>query len=969
MKKILTNLTLLFFLLTAIMPLSAKQLKQADMENMAKQVLKKALEANGFYHKTNQTVVSNSFTKKDGETPLYTIFNFTPEGFVILSAEDNYNALLAFSTDGNIDFSAEEKNAEYHSVLNTHEERIKFVKKNDVEATPEIKKQWANLNLLNNSAKKSNLNFEIVVAPLTTTKWGQGTYYNQLLPQDDASTKDGRVNGGCVPIAMSQLVKFHNYPPKGNGYVSYNDGKYGELSADFCNTTYNWANMPDELTDYNEDVATVVSHMGISTNTGYSPVYTGTYSSYVRDALVNHFGFDNSAKHFNDVYNDFPWVARRELDAGRPLIITGGSVNNVASRHCWVVDGYGYLTDENVTDAEYYHMNWGWYGDYNGWYLDNNTYWKPIEEHIDSLETISYITERRVIYNLFPAEEACQGPNTAYVSSINDTELYLYYSNRELEENIQFRYRVAGTNEWTELPVTTSYYSYARDLTPDTTYEFEVKRTCCGNDWSDYGTTESFRTAASGQSCDLISRSRASDYAAMVGYDLEQYDLYRTYYSQDGIGYIYAFQESCNRDAPDFLYDCYGDQVMLDEELGNVSYTTLNYNDDCTAVVPVDCANNTGTFFYDQCDNGEEYYFIETDNGTIYDVYFPDSLDIEFREGTKVNFDFEFASFSSPCSIASAGAIWFTCIEYNNDGTGETTTSEIFQTYPFLTDLVDPENCTTEKIDVYVRGSYAFINIAFANDEADFYLSRDGRGTFYCSDDVNYTCSVLYRLTDDDITSSWSCGDTTTGTGTGTGTGTDPTCSSDVGDLRISSRSSSSIYMYTRQPNGATPNQFRYRPVNTSEWTYSDISDKHYKIAEDLMSGVQYEYQMRNECSPDSWSAYTKSYYFTVDGGMAKTSHILPALSKFELSNLNADNILTIYPNPASNHISITGLGEFENGAELSVSDLIGNTHINKLHNIENNLLDVNIADLPTGIYFVELKQGEQKFVEKFIKK
>jgi len=207
MKKILTNLTLLFFMLTVLMPISAKQLEQADMESMAKQVFKKALEANGTYHKANHTMVSNSFTKKDGETPLYTVFNFEPKGFVILSAEDNYNAILAFSTDNNIDLLDREKNPVYNGVLKTHEQRIKFVQKYDVEATPEIEKEWANLKSLNNTAKKSKLDFEIVVAPLTTTKWGQGTYYNQLLPQDDESTKDGRVNGGCVPIAMSQLIK------------------------------------------------------------------------------------------------------------------------------------------------------------------------------------------------------------------------------------------------------------------------------------------------------------------------------------------------------------------------------------------------------------------------------------------------------------------------------------------------------------------------------------------------------------------------------------------------------------------------------------------------------------------------------------------------------------------------------------------------------------------------------------------
>jgi len=261
------NFTILLTLLSTLVVFNtanAKQVNFAEAEKMATQVFKKALEASGTYNKNSKAIVSSSFTKKEGEVSLYTIYNFEPKGFVILSAEDNYNAVLAFSTDNNIDFATKEKSPVYNMILKTHEQRIKYVKKQNIEASPQIKKEWAELKLLSRpNAKKSMLDFEIVVAPLTTTKWGQGAFYNQLLPQNENADddKDGRTNGGCVPVAMSQLIKFHNYPPKGNGDISYTDPNYGNLSADFCETNYNWNNMPDELNDYNEDVATVIQHM------------------------------------------------------------------------------------------------------------------------------------------------------------------------------------------------------------------------------------------------------------------------------------------------------------------------------------------------------------------------------------------------------------------------------------------------------------------------------------------------------------------------------------------------------------------------------------------------------------------------------------------------------------------------------------------------------------------------------------
>lgn len=962
MKRSFTILLLLFSIIAVITPAKAKQVNSADSEAMAKHVFQQALQADSKSFKTGDATISSSFTQKDGETPLYTIYNFGSEGFVILSADDSYNAILAFSTEGSINFKAKTNDQVHIGILKDHELRIKYVKEKQIKATPKIEKEWANLRLAMHQSTKKSVNLEIVVAPLTTTKWGQGTFYNQLLPADSEAEQDGRVWGGCIPLAMSQLIKYHNYPPKGNGNFTYTDDSYGILSADFCGTTYNWGNMPDELTDYNTDIATLVSHVGIATKTDYSPVYTSTYASTIRNAMVNYFNYDESAEYFYDAYNDFPWVARQELDEGRPVIITGNNSSGTWN-HCWIVDGYGYFTDVTVTQAEYFHMNWGWNGEYNGWYLDNGTNWKPLEGQ-DGLDTdIRYIYDRYVVYKLFPAEDECPAPRTAHISSVYDTYTYLYYENRALEEDVQFRYRTANSSQWSDLPVTDNYYQFLGGLSPSTQYEFQVRRTCCGGVWSDYGPAETFRTAGEGQSCEFISSSNLPSYAADLGYDLETNDVYRVEYNQNGFDYIYAFRTSCDTESVSSFYDCYGERVSVGT-LGDVDYETLNYNS-CT--VPVDCANYTGTFFFTTCDTGESYYFIETEDGTVYDPYFPDSLDIDFSEGTVVNFDFIPTEFSTPCSVADGGAIWFTCIEYNTDVGGGNVGSEIFENYPFLKDLVDPNNCTTEKIDVYDRGGYAFINIEYANGEIDFYLST---GTFYCSTRGDFICTELYNLADSDITTSWDCGGSVVviEPDPDPDPEPDPSCSSDVGALYTSSRSSTSVYLYTPQPNGAIPNQFRYRAVGSMDWTLTDVSDLYYKTAENLRAGVEYEFQVRNECSAGIWSAYTVSYNFTISGTMANAKQILPALSKFEISNLAIEDVMKIYPNPAINNIQITGFSQAENEVKLTISDIIGNVIVNKWYDAQNASINVEIGDLPSGIYLAELQQGNKRIIKKFTK-
>jgi len=196
----------------------------------------------------------------------------------------------------------------------------------------------------------------------------------------------------------------------------------------------------------------------------------------------------------------------------------------------------------------------------------------------------------------------------------------------------------------------------------------------------------------------------------------------------------------------------------------------------------------------------------------------------------------------------------------------------------------------------------------------------------------------------------------------------DPTCSSDVGDLNTSYRSATSVYLYTPQPNGATQNQFRYRPVGSTAWALTDISNLYYKTAADVTPGVTYEFQMRNECSAGSWSAYTVSYNFSITGTINSFKQILPALSQFEVNNLAIENIMKIYPNPATNNIQITGFSQVENEVELTISDLIGNVILNKWYNVQSESINVKIDDLPTGIYLAELQQGDKHLIKKFIK-
>jgi len=69
------------------------------------------------------------------------------------------------------------------------------------------------------------------------------------------------------------------------------------------------------------------------------------------------------------------------------------------------------------------------------------------------------------------------------------------------------------------------------------------------------------------------------------------------------------------------------------------------------------CNQYSGTVFYETCDDGQRYYFIRLDNGTVVDPYNDVNVDFTYPDGAKVNFNYSMAGFESPCSIAQMAVI------------------------------------------------------------------------------------------------------------------------------------------------------------------------------------------------------------------------------------------------------------------------------------------------------------------------
>jgi hypothetical protein len=286
------------------------------------------------------------------------VFNAGNRGFVMVSGDDIVEPVLAYS--GEAAFEPNNLPDATRKWLENYKEQIREAIALELEATESIRTAWENLEQDGGPAGP----LAGGVTPLISTKWDQGTYYNALCPYDNSYRE--RTVTGCVATAMAQIMKFWNYPTNGSGFHSYNHSRYGTLSANFGNTTYNWSSMPNRVTIANSPVATLMYHCGVSIDMNYGVSATGGSGAQtldVVDALKTYFGYPASVQGlYRSNYTESQWktVLKNELNAGRPIQYAG---TGTGGGHSFVCDGY----DNN----DFFHFNWGWSGSSDGYFSVN----------------------------------------------------------------------------------------------------------------------------------------------------------------------------------------------------------------------------------------------------------------------------------------------------------------------------------------------------------------------------------------------------------------------------------------------------------------------------------------------------------------------------------------------------------------------------------------------------------------------
>ena len=320
MKKYLlsTYLVLFSFLLTMAAPVDEQSARRIASDFLRSKMPQVTRAASGELSRAITGVA-------DGDSAGIFVFN-ADNSFVIVSADDRTPAVLGYSDNGIFD------------------------KNNVPDGLKAMLKSYQQAVSSNRVITRGAVPTHDAIKAMLKTKWDQSGPYNLSCPVDTVTGETSVT--GCVATAMAQVMYYHQWP-----------------------ATYKWSKMKTEYasndsTEAAYAVAKLMADAGSAVNMKYSSNGSGASSLNACEALRNNFSYAYSTDYsFRSNYTAIEWdeLIYSNLAAAKPVLYSGFAIDiddsgeGVDAGHSFVVDGY---------DGEgLYHVNWGWGGTSNGFFL------------------------------------------------------------------------------------------------------------------------------------------------------------------------------------------------------------------------------------------------------------------------------------------------------------------------------------------------------------------------------------------------------------------------------------------------------------------------------------------------------------------------------------------------------------------------------------------------------------------------
>lgn len=331
------------------------------------------------------------------------------DGFAVISTDPRLDPVIARGESGNLDY--EKLNGRIEACLNdistkslpspldtipgeSPEDYVYALIANTLAASYRAERDTI-------SVTYGDWEYNTKYGPHVTVKWNKTYPFNMRMPVDSVwMTKSysyyrGLPPVGCVNIAVAQILATIEQP-------TFAPGADANYSWPALRTLSNYYNLTDYLPglssypfDTNQglmrkvqELADYLSNIAVLNKSTVSASGTGSNIEKVRVTLknLNHSYFINAiARDFNSNSE----VLTACVQAGKPIYCQGFHNNgNSYVGHAWVIDGHASRTrkitsitmnSNNQTQtwyryqtAEFYHVNWGYSGKYDGYYYIGN---------------------------------------------------------------------------------------------------------------------------------------------------------------------------------------------------------------------------------------------------------------------------------------------------------------------------------------------------------------------------------------------------------------------------------------------------------------------------------------------------------------------------------------------------------------------------------------------------------------------
>ncbi len=273
-----------------------------------------------------------------GDALYYVFDKGQDDGFIVVSAEDRTPAVLCYVDEGKFELdnmapAAQEMMTQYADYICRVRNGISSVFAESPQRKP--------------------------IYPLLKTHWEQEWPFNVKCPDNSLT--------GCVATSFAQVMVYYKWPDRGEGTHTYTyETEYGEqtLSVEYGNDVYQYDLMIDDwpASPISYDaISTLVYHVGVASDMKYGQEESSATLEIALDGMKHHFKYNSDARmEYAEYYDSITWenMLYNELAQGRPVVYRG--VDESAGGHAFVLDGY---------EDGYFHVNWGWHGNYDGFFL------------------------------------------------------------------------------------------------------------------------------------------------------------------------------------------------------------------------------------------------------------------------------------------------------------------------------------------------------------------------------------------------------------------------------------------------------------------------------------------------------------------------------------------------------------------------------------------------------------------------